>query len=139
MNALTAHAPIRTSIDEAMEARRHLDDAITVYGNNDTIMREGAIEAIADGRAAYWTMAQYHNARASDLPIALNAGISIAQVLEEAYADGRAFGREPALDTIVPLNFKAANALALAYARFGSWKDDEELLSRCLRNCRRVA
>jgi hypothetical protein len=45
--------------DTPMAARRNLLDAMEIYRNEDSVMRDGAIEAIAEGRAAYWTMASY--------------------------------------------------------------------------------
>lgn len=121
-----------------LSVRRNLDDAIAVYGNESTVMREGAIDAIAEGRAAYWSVAKYHNARAADLPYALNAGADITGTVEDAYR-GRPYSVLEALDTIVPLNRKAVNALALAYAKAGSFRDDAELEMRAKRDGRRAA
>jgi hypothetical protein len=52
---------------------------------------------------------------------------------------GREFLRQQALDTIVPINRKAAMSLANAYAKFGSWVDEDELLQRRVRDVRRAA
>lgn len=130
------HATIKTALDEALETRRHLNDAIEIYRNGYDDNRNSAIEAIAAGRAAFWSTSSYSSARTVDLPLALNRGVSIADALAEAFPNWRATYREAALETIVPLNGRAANALALAYARFGSWREDEELLMRCLRDTR---
>ncbi len=123
--------------DTPMKVRRDLLAAVAVYGNEDTIMLEQAIEAVASGRAVYWTTASYSSARASDLPYELNRGKSILEAVDAAYA-GREFLREQALDTIVPINRKAAMALANAYAKFGSWVDEDELLQRRTRDCRKA-
>lgn len=120
-------------LDETtLSVRRSLDDAITVYDNADTIMREKALDAILEGRAAYWTTASYHNAIASDLPYALNAGVEIARAVDDAY-ERRQWAKDGALDTIVPLNRKAALALSVAYSMHGLWRDEEELLIRAKR------
>lgn len=124
--------------DTPMKVRRDLLTAVAVYGNEDTIMLEQAIEAIASGRAVYWTTASYSSARASDLPYELNRGKPILEAIDAAYA-GREFLRQQALDTIVPINRKAAMALANAYAKFGSWVDEDELLERRVRDVRRAA
>ncbi|MET3790693.1 hypothetical protein [Aquamicrobium terrae] len=124
--------------DTPMKVRRDLLAAVELYRNEDTIMLEQAIEAIASGRAVYWTASGYSNARASDLPYELNRGKPILEAIDAAYA-GREFLRQQALDTIVPINRKAANALVLAYAKFGSWVDEDELLERRVRDVRRAA
>jgi len=137
-HAATPAPLIRTSLDEAFEARRHMLDAIEIYRNGYDDNRESAIGAIASGRAAYWTTSSYSASRTVDLPLALNRGVSIAEALEEAFPGWRAPYREEALDTIVPLNRKAAIALSNAYARYGSWVDEEELEMRALRDCRKA-
>jgi hypothetical protein len=101
-------------------------------------MLEQAIEAAASGRAVYWTTASYSSARASDLPYELNRGKPILDAIDAAYV-GREFLRQQALDTIVPINRKAAMSLANAYAKFGSWVDEDELLQRRVRDVRRAA
>lgn len=138
MNAEPSRVPIRTAIDEAFEARRHLSDAIAVYGNGYDDLRDGAICAIALGRAAYWTTSSYSAARTVDLPFALHRGLTIADALEEAFPSWRAQYREAALETLVPLNRKAAMALSNAYAKFGSWREEEELEMRVVRDCRKA-
>lgn len=124
---------------------RNLHDAIAVYGNEDTVMKEKAIDAIAEGRAAYWTVSSYSDAVNSNLPYALNAGVEIGRAIDASTPDWQ-YARNPklqkqhrraALDTIVPLNRKAVNSLALAYARAGSFFDDAELEMRAKRDPRR--
>ncbi|MEQ1938598.1 hypothetical protein ABMA46_10110 [Mesorhizobium sp. CN5-321] len=135
---MNAHA--RFYMDEtAITVRRSLDDAIAVYQNEDTIMREKAIDAIAEGRAAFWTTSSYSSAITADLPYALNAGVEINQAIENAFPAYKAYRRVPALDTIVPLNMKAALALSVAYSAKGIWKDEPELLMRAKRDMRRAA
>lgn len=136
MNAPAAHAPIRTAIDDALEARRHLNDAIAIYGNGYDDLHLSAICAIALGRAAFWTTSSYSAARTVDLPFVLHRGVPIQEALEEAFPSWCAADRHRALDTLVPLNRKAAMALSNAYARFGSWFDEEELEMRALRDTR---
>lgn len=125
--------------EDPLAVKRRLHDAIAIYGNGYDDNRDSAIEAIWNCRAAFWTTSTYSAARTVDLPLALNRGVSIVDALVHAFPDWCKANRQPALETIVPLNSKAANALALAYARFGTWRDDEELLMRGLRDCRRVA
>lgn len=123
--------------DTPLAAKRALDDAITIYGNEDTIMYEKALDAICEGRAAFWTMAGYSNAIDSSLPYMLNAGVEIGSAVDAAY-ERRPFLKRDALYWIVPLNMAAARALSLAYTREGTWRDDFELLMRAKRDCRRV-
>ncbi|MGX9120296.1 hypothetical protein ACWTU6_27075 [Mesorhizobium sp. BHbsci] len=122
-----------------LSVRRRLLDAIDVYNNGYEDIRESAIEAIAAERAAYWTTSTYSAARTVDLPLALNRGVNIREALEQAFPAWCADRREAALETIVPLNRKAAFALSGAYASFGIWRDEEELEMRALRDCRRAA
>lgn len=124
--------------DTPLAAKRALDDAITIYGNEDTIMREKALDAICEGRAAYWTMSGYSDAIGSSLPYALNAGVDIDRAVDAAY-ERREFLKRSALSRIVPLNMAAARALSNAYARYGAWRDEPELLMRAKRDCRRPA
>lgn len=133
---MNAHAKIY--MDETpLSVRRALDDAIAVYGNEDTIMREKAIDAIVEDRAAYWTTSSYSSAITADLPYALNAGVEINRAIEAAFPDHKADRRIPALDTIVPLNRKAALALSIAYSLKGKWRDEPELLARAKRDTRK--
>lgn len=139
MNA-TLHATfaIPTSLDEAMATRRRLDDAATIYGNGYDDLRASAIEAIASGRAAFWTTSNYSATRTVDLPLDLNRGVGIRAALEHALPAWCAQNRAPALDTMVPLNRKAAEALSGAYATYGIWRTEEELEQRALRDCRKA-
>lgn len=113
-----------------------VDSVARLYGNDDTIMREKALEAICGDRAAFWTMANYSNAIDSSLPYALNAGVDIARAVANAYVS-RPFLKPGALDRIVPLNMAAARALSHAYALEGAWRDEAELLMRAKRDCRK--
>ena len=99
MNALTkqSRAAEVYMADTPLAARRALDDAIAVYGNEDTIMREKALDAICGGRAAFWTMSGFSDAIGSSLPYALNAGVDLARAIENAYA-ARQFLKAGALD-----------------------------------------
>jgi hypothetical protein len=101
-------------------------------------MREKALDAICGERAAYWTMSNYSDAIGSSLPYALNAGVDIGRAVDAAY-ERRPFLKRGALHRIVPLNMAAARGLSSAYARFGAWRDEPELLMRAKRDCRRAA
>jgi hypothetical protein len=138
---MTAHTPTTAStaylFDTPLAAKRALDDAIAIYGNEDTIMREKALDAICEGRAAYWSMSGYSDAIGSSLPYALNAGVDIGRAVDAAY-ERRPFLKRAALSRIVPLNMAAARALSAAYARHGAWRDEPELLMRAKRDCRKA-
>lgn len=142
---MNAHAQIsheaQTYLEEtALTVRRSLIDAMEIYDNEDAVMRDRAIDAIAEGRAAFWTTAKHHNAAAFSLCYALNDGVDIVRAVENTYPEWKADSRVPSLETIVPLNRKAVNALALAYVEMsGEWRDDFELERRKLRDCRRVS
>lgn len=122
------------------EARRRLASAIETHGNDDALARRVALCAITAGRAAFWTTARYHSQKACILQIAIHAQSSIEAALDYAYSPGEAadFGIE-ALDTLVPLNHLAAEALALAYARLDATCDLDALLARCERHTPRPA
>lgn len=142
---MNAHTQISQEAQSYLEetpltVRRSLIDAMEIYDNEDAVMRDRAIDAIAEGRAAYWTTAKYHNAAAYSLCYALNDGVDIVRAVENTYPVWKIDSRIPSLETIVPLNRKAVNALALAYAEMaGTWRDDYELERRKLRDCRRVS
>lgn len=115
--------------------RRRLADAITIYDNDDGYERERAIEAIAAGRAAYWTMATYHNQHALNAADRANGGASLA----DAVAKYPKPSHERLYDTLVPLNRKAVTDLSLAYAALGAWRDEPDLERRRVVNCKRRA
>lgn len=133
---MSGDATIAYMADTPMAAKRALDDAVAIYQNPDDIMREKALDAIAEGRPAYWSVAGYSDAIGSSLPYHLNAGVDISSAVEEAYGRRPFLGRGM-LDQIVPLNMAAARALSAAYAREGTWCEEFELLRRAKRDCRR--
>lgn len=137
---ITIHPSRDTQVyltEDAFAMKRHLEDAIEVYGNRYDDNRDSALDAIVAGRAAFWSTSSYSAARTVDLPLALNRGVSIKDALEQAFQAWCAGDRRAALDTIVPLNRKAAMALSGAYAREGIWHDEEVLEMRRLRDCRK--
>lgn len=134
---MNAHSQIY--MDETpVTMRRALTSAIALYDNCDSEMERQTVNAIVEGRAAFWTTSQYHNATSSALPYSLNAGVDIERALEAGYSEahyGRDFARinrmrRDALDWIIPLNLKAATALSLAYSAKGVMRDEAELLLR---------
>lgn len=130
IHGATLAKPAKDYLNETpLSVRAELLRSIEIYGNEDTIMKDGAIEAIVSDRAAYWTMASYNNARASDLPYALNRGVDIVTTINAEYRT-RPESKMYGLDTLIPLNRKAVNALAKAYLQFGTFRDDEELEAR---------
>lgn len=136
---MNTHAKVYMA-ETPLTVKRQLLDAVAVYQNEDTVMLSDAMEAVASGRAVYWTTASYSNATASDLPYELNRGRSIKDTLEAAYQGWKADRRAAALDTIVPCNRAAVNALAKAYIEIaGSFRDDAELELRRVRDTRRAA
>ncbi|RWB67567.1 hypothetical protein [Mesorhizobium sp.] len=141
MNAITK--PSRDAevymTEDYFAMKRHMEDAIAIYGNGYDENRDSALAAIMLGRAAYWTTSSYSAARTVDLPLPLHRGVSIRDALEEAFPTWRAGERPAALDTLVPLNRKAAIALSGAYASFGIFVDEEILEMRRYRDCRRKA
>ena len=125
--------------DTPLAARRALDDAIEIYQNEDAVAREQCIEAIASGRPAFWISRQYHDARANALRYdATKTGDVVGSMLA-LYPPHRRDSRKSALDSLVPLDRRAAVALSLAYAEIGLWRDEPELMLRSKRDCRRAA
>ena len=125
--------------DTPLAARRALADSIEIYGNEDAVGREQCIEAIASGRPAFWTSRQYHDARANALRYdATKTGDVVGSMLA-LYPPHRRDSREAALDSLVPLDRRAAVALSLAYAEIGFFRDEPELLLRSKCDCRRAA
>lgn len=123
-----------------LSMRRHLQDAITIYGSDSTYDEEIALDAILAGRPAFWSTAKYHSACAGILLRNLNHGLSFEDAIADAYCPWQRGNVEHGLDSLVPLNLKAANALSLAYSHHtATWHDEEELLMRRVRDCRRAA
>lgn len=126
--------------EDKIAMRRNLADAITLYGSDSTYDEDLAKSAILAGRSAFWSTAKYHSARACTLLTDLNLGMSFEEALEDAYRDQPSKLIERGLDTLIPLNLKAAAALSYAYSHHtGAWKDEEELLLRRVRDCRNAA
>lgn len=107
-----------TTRDPVADGLAALASALGVYGDTDTVGQEKAREAIIAGRAAYWGMAKYHDARACDLPYYLNTGIPPVDVIEAAYAK-RPESKLHGLDTLIPLNGSAVADLKAAYVHYG--------------------
>ena len=63
----------------------------------------------------------------------------IAEALEREYPAHMQGKRLAALDTLIPLNLKAATALSIAYEDFGTWREEPELLARATRDLRKAA
>jgi hypothetical protein len=116
---------------EITEARRRLAVAIEIYGNDDALARRVALGALAASRAAYWTTARYHSQKACALQLAVHAQPSIEAALNYAYSPGKdADVRLAALETLVPVNLQAAEALVLAYTSLGATDDVRALQAR---------
>ncbi|WP_309083748.1 hypothetical protein [Chelativorans sp.] len=137
MNAIVRNAPGLTDVLAKLASGvaappLALQDAITLYGD-DGVMRAMAMKAISAGRAAFWSSATYQSQRALCLCGNLNSGMSFADAMADAYRHCSGAEKLRALDTLVPLNRKAAEALSLAYAGLGTWRDEHELLMRRVR------
>lgn len=137
---MTAHAPATIPAVTGALASEYINEtpitvsaklnaAIAFYDNCCDRFRELAVEAILAGRSAFWTTASHHSARAYELPVHINKGSSIAEALEQEYPADQG-KRLAGLDTLIPLNLKAATALSIAYEDFGTWRDEAELLAR---------
>ena len=79
--------------DTPLAAKRALDDAIAIYGNEDTIMYEKALDAICEGRAAFWTAAGYSNAELDriDEQMVFARNADWIPKLEKMFASGNVF------------------------------------------------
>lgn len=99
-------------VDTPMAAYGRLIDAMIAHDNEDAIGRDLAVDAICAGRPAYWTTATYHAARCIELCNGVNRGATLETALLGLYPADRAFGRQSALDTLIPLNMAAARELA---------------------------
>lgn len=135
MNQLTHKAfagAVKGFIPESpFEEKAHLADAIARYDNDCGYHREKAVDAIASRRAAFWSTAHYSDQRCRGLLYPLNAeGKSVSEAIAECFPDYVRDGRIDGLDSLVPLNRKAAVALANAYDQVGSWREIEELEAR---------
>jgi hypothetical protein len=122
-----------------LEGRRRLYAAISLYGFSDAVSMDHALEAFFEDKPAYWTTADYHSQRAIGLMDDLNRGCEFGIALAANYPAHCTHYRPSALDTLVPLNIKAANALVKAYDALGIWRDAEELEQRRERDMRRAA
>jgi len=115
------------------DARRHLADAIKIYGNDDAYDRERTAEAIIAGRAAFWTMATYHDQWGCNVLRRINEGMSVV----EAIAKYPKLDHGRLLGTLIPLNTKAETELSHAYAsQCGLIRDEFELARRRVTNCK---
>jgi hypothetical protein len=115
------------------EGKRRIEDAFTLYNNEFTLEVEYALKAYTQGHAAFWTTAGYSDQRAGNLLNSINLGSTIMGALAHWYPPGCPHGRDEALDTLVPLNRRAADDLVMAYAEYGLMRDAEELEMRRLR------
>jgi len=118
------------------EVEQRLADAVDLYDNDDTVARRVALTADARGDAAFWTKARYHSQRACQLQIAANQ-MPLRNALRATYKLGSDW--VAALETLLPLNGKAAAALAAEYAEYGLWRDEPELLARASHRARTTA
>jgi hypothetical protein len=144
MNALTrtysgVAAVLTGSEKSPREGQRRLYAAIALYGFSDSVSVDHAFEAYFEDKPAYWTTADYHSQRAIGLMDALNRGCEFGIALAANYPAHCTKYRPAALDTLVPLNIKAANELVKAYDALGIWRDVEELEARRERDMRRAA
>ena len=120
----------------AATCRMKISDCIKLYNNDDALLRRYANQAFERDEAAYWSTSTYHSQRAAMFANRANYfpkdtdGIYLMQAADECY--GATYKIE-ALDTLIPLNERAARDLCEAYAKLGSWKDEDQVLARRLR------
>src|SRR5690348_12783342 len=86
-----------------LTTKRALNDAIAAYGCDSDYSRDLATDAIASGRAAFWTRNSRHNACATILLNNLNRGMSFEDALADAYRPHKRDRIEGGLDTLIPL------------------------------------
>lgn len=144
MNALTKQTRLLADTLAQTEAspregQRRLYAAIALYGFSDSVSVDHAFEAFFADKPAYWTTADYHSQRAIGLMDDLNRGCEFGIALAANYPAHCTKYRPAALDTLVPLNIKAARALVKAYDALGIWREAEELEQRRERDMRRAA
>jgi len=111
--------------------RRYLLAAIGKHENNDDISRDLAIDAIASGRAAFWTTGTYHNQLAANLLNEVNKGATVENAMLFWFAGRRQDVKiRTGLDTLIPLNAKASAELVAAYELCGTFRNERELERR---------
>ena len=115
------------SLSLTAAAKLAVEDAIDLYQNEDALGRRKAIAAFEQDRPSFWTSASYHNQRACALQVAVHE-MPLRKALACTYKPGSDW--IAALDTLVPLNLKAATTLSGAYADYGLWREEAELLAR---------
>ncbi len=95
------------------DAIQALADAIDFHKNNDAFSRRIAIDAIVNDRAAYWSKVDYHQPVSCEFLDDANR-IGVIKALGRVGAANRAlFGDEHFLKSLIPLNEKASNELAM--------------------------
>lgn len=144
MNALTKQVHLLADTlaqteTSPREGLRRLNVAVELYRNNDSVSREHALEAFMAGKPAYWTTATYHSQRALGLMDDLNRGCEFGIALAANYPAHCTKYRPGALDTLIPLNRRAAVDLVKAYDALGIWREVDELEARRKRDTRRAA
>lgn len=123
-----------------IKLRTRLMNVIALYFPGemvDSIDKADAIEALAAGRATFWTTSRYHSQRAQNLFARINSGMSIADALKRGYGFLPVHEQVAGLDTLIPINFKAAVALSEAYEALGTFRDVAELEMRRVRGFRK--
>ena len=125
---------------KSMIGRMRIGDCLNLYDNDDALLRRYVLQNFERDRAAYWSNATYHSQKLAMFAARAN---SSDHDKDGKYLDAAAaYAFEPYrgqpvpllqyFDTLIPLNERAARDLAEAYARAGSWKDEDELLARRL-------
>lgn len=111
--------------------RQRLAATVARYGNDDCATREGALEALIDGRAAFWSDARYSDQIACSVLCEVNAGRPIIDAIDHRkWHPLWSQFRERILDGLVPLNPSATAALLAAYSVVGAWREADELEAR---------
>lgn len=88
---------------------------VELYTNGDADMEDKAVEAADENRPAYWTTAQAGEADARKLCMMLNSAVATSAALSTLGASRLLPARRDSLlNTLIPLNPKAAAEIRLA-------------------------
>lgn len=123
-------AALSASIDLVAEFKQRHGDCVALYDNDDPVSRQLAQTAYEQERPSFWTSASYHSQKACILQQAANY-----KPMDEAlrYAFGLGGDYIAGLDSLVPLNDRAAIALIAQYGQYGCFVLVEDVLARRFR------
>ena len=133
------NAPARIAARETHDVRDRIADLAGHHGNPEAGREAAALAADANGRAAFWTTAHYHNAAACLFLLAANdVGLDLALAFH-ADPTHPMKTRSALLATLLPLNRAAAVALAAASPPMSDRAPAADPLRRALLPCASLA